>query len=128
MNNEIRRLKPLKPLLLFNNPRLLYFWFSHFYLLFNLYFHRPNHIPNIEIGGMEYSIYNSLDIYDAETREMSRFKKVKVNEYPSEKGDKRWIITAEDSKVLMVTKSYCKETFSFTNNFNFRFSGILRTL
>jgi hypothetical protein len=77
---------------------------------------------------MEYSIYNSLDIYDAETREMSRFKKVKVNEYPSEKGDKRWIITAEDGKLLMVTKSYCKETFSFTNNFNFRFSGILRTL
>lgn len=79
------------------------------------------YIPNIEIGGVEYNIYNSLDFYDAETRRMYRFKKAKVNEYPSEKGDKRWIITAEDGKVFMVTKSYCKETFSFTNNFNFRY-------
>jgi len=79
------------------------------------------YIPNIEIGGVEYNIYNSLDFYDAETRRMHRFKKAKVNEYPSEKGDKRWIITAEDGKVFMVTKSYCKETFSFTNNFNFRY-------
>ena len=52
---------------------------------------------------------------------MYRFKKAKVNEYPSEKGDKRWIITAEGGKVFMVTKSYCKETFSFTNNFSFRY-------
>lgn len=79
------------------------------------------YIPNIEIGGVEYNIYNSMDFYDAETRKMYRFKKAKVNEYPSEKGDKRWVITAEEGRVFMVTKSYCKESFSFTNNFNFRY-------
>jgi len=79
------------------------------------------YIPNIEIGGVEYNIYNSLDFYDAETRKKYSFKKAKVNEYPSEKGNKRWVITAEDGKVFMVTKSYCKESFSFTNNFNFRY-------
>ncbi len=79
------------------------------------------YIPNIEIGGVEYNIYNSLDFYDAETGKMHRFKKAKVNEYPSKKGDKRWVITAEEGRVFMVTKSYCKESFSFTNNFNFRY-------
>jgi hypothetical protein len=79
------------------------------------------YIPNIEIGGVEYNIYNSLDFYDAETGKMHKFKKVKVSEYPSEKGDKRWVVTAEEDKVFMVTKSYCKESFSFTNNFNFRY-------
>lgn len=79
------------------------------------------YIPNIEIRGVEYNIYNSLDFYDAETGKMHRFKKAKVNEYPSKKGDKRWVITAEEGRVFMVTKSYCKESFSFTNNFNFRY-------
>ena len=44
-----------------------------------------------------------------------------MHEYPSKKGDKRWVLTAEEGRVFMVTKSYCKESFSFTNNFNFRY-------
>jgi hypothetical protein len=79
------------------------------------------YIPNIEIGGVEYNIHNSMDFYDAETKKMHHFKKAKVHEYPSKKGDKRWIITAEEGKVFMVTKSYCKESFSFINNFNFNY-------
>lgn len=79
------------------------------------------YIPNIEIIGVEYNIYNSMEFYDAETQKLHRFKKAKVHEYPSEKGDKRWIVTAEEGRVFMVMKSYCKETFSFTNNFNFRY-------
>ncbi|WP_269849521.1 hypothetical protein [Methanosarcina horonobensis] len=79
------------------------------------------YIPNLEIGGVEYNIYNSMEFYDAESRKIHRFKKVKVYEYPSEKGDKRWVVTTEEGKVFMVTKSYCKESFSFTNNFNFRY-------
>jgi len=79
------------------------------------------YIPNIEIGRLEYNIYNSMDFYNAETGKMHRFKKVQVSEYSSEKGDKRWVVTAEEGKVFMVMKSYCKESFSFTNNFNFRY-------
>jgi len=79
------------------------------------------YIPNIEIVGVEYEIHNSMEFYDAEARKLHRFKKAKVHEYPSKKGDKRWVLTAEDGKVFMVTKSYCKESFSFTNNFNFRY-------
>lgn len=79
------------------------------------------YIPNIEIGGVEYSIHNSMDFYDAETKKMHHFKKARVHEYPSEKGNKRWIITAEEGKVFMVTKSYCKESFSFINSFNFNY-------
>jgi len=79
------------------------------------------YIPNIEIVGVEYNIHNSMEFYDAEARKLHRFKKAKVYEYPSEKGDKRWVLTAEEGRVFMVTKSYCKEAFSFTNNFNFRY-------
>jgi hypothetical protein len=80
------------------------------------------YIPNIEIGGVEYNIHNSMDFYDAETKRMHHFKKARVHEYPSEKGDKRWVVTAEEGKVFMVTKSYCKESFSFINNFNFSYT------
>ncbi|KKG15223.1 hypothetical protein EO98_15520 [Methanosarcina sp. 2.H.T.1A.6] len=79
------------------------------------------YIPNIEIGGLEYDIHNSMEFYDAETRKMHLFKKAKVYEYPSENGNKRWVITAEEGKVFMVMKSYCKESFSFMNNFNFSY-------
>ncbi|AAM05618.1 hypothetical protein [Methanosarcina acetivorans] len=79
------------------------------------------YIPNIEIIGVEYNIHNSMEFYDAETRKLHRFRKAKVYEYPSEKGNKRWIVTAEESRVFMVTKSYCKEALSFTKNFNFRY-------
>jgi len=83
------------------------------------------YIPNIEIGGVEYEIRNFMEFYDAENKKMHRFKKAKVHEYPSEKGDKRWdkrwVITAEEGKVFMVMKSYCKESFSFMNNFNFSY-------
>lgn len=79
------------------------------------------YIPNIEIGRVEYNIRNSMDFYDAETKKMHHFKKARVYEYPSEKGDKRWIISAEEGKVFMVTKMYCKESFSFMNNFNFSY-------
>ena len=79
------------------------------------------YIPNIEIGGLEYEIRNFMEFYDAENKKMHRFKKAKVYEYPSEKGDKRWVITAEEGKVFMVMKSYCKESFSFMNNFNFSY-------
>jgi hypothetical protein len=79
------------------------------------------YIPNIEIGGLEYEIRNFMEFYDAENKKMHNFKKAKVYEYPSEKGDKRWVITAEEGKVFMVMKSYCKESFSFMNNFNFSY-------
>ncbi|AKB32637.1 hypothetical protein MSSIH_1947 [Methanosarcina siciliae HI350] len=79
------------------------------------------YIPNIEIIGVEYNIHNSMEYYDAENRKLHRFRKAKVYEYPSEKGSKRWILTAEEGKVFMVTRSYCKEAFSFTKNFNFRY-------
>ncbi|MGB9133197.1 MAG: hypothetical protein WCB90_11400 [Methanosarcina sp.] len=79
------------------------------------------YIPSIEIGGVEYNIHNSMEFYDAENKKMHRFKKARVYEYPSEKGDKRWVITAEEGKVFMVMKSYCKESFSFMNNFNFSY-------
>ena len=79
------------------------------------------YIPSIEIGGVGYNIHNSMDFYDADTKKMHSFKKAKVCEFPSEKGDKRWIITAEKGKVFMVMKSYCKESFSFRNNFNFSY-------
>ncbi|AKB74507.1 hypothetical protein MSLAZ_1246 [Methanosarcina lacustris Z-7289] len=79
------------------------------------------YIPNIEIGGLEYEIRNFMEFYDAETRKLHRFKKAKVHEYPLGKGDKRWVITAEEGKVFMVMKSYCKESFSFMNNFNFSY-------
>ncbi|MCQ1536682.1 hypothetical protein FTO70_13595 [Methanosarcina sp. KYL-1] len=79
------------------------------------------YIPNIEIVGVEYNIHNSIEFYDAETRNLHRFKKAKVHEYPSEKGDKRWVLTAEEGRVFMVTRSYCKESFSFMKNFNFKY-------
>jgi len=50
---------------------------------------------------------------------MHYLKNTKVYGYSSEKGDKRWVITAEKDKVFMVMKRYCKESFSFMNNFNF---------
>jgi phage-related protein len=79
------------------------------------------YIPNIEIIGVEYNIYNSMEFYDAETGKLHRFKKAKVYEYPSERGSKRWVVTAEEGRVFMVMKSYCKEAFNFTNGFNFRY-------
>jgi hypothetical protein len=41
--------------------------------------------------------------------------------YNCQSQDKRWVITAEEGKVFMVMKSYCKESFSFMNNFNFSY-------
>ncbi|MDW7731550.1 MAG: hypothetical protein SCH66_03855 [Methanolobus sp.] len=79
------------------------------------------YIPNIEIVGLEYEIRNFMSFYDAETKEMYYFKKAKVHEYPSGKGDKRWLITAEDDRVFVVMKSYYKESFKFSNSFNFRY-------
>lgn len=79
------------------------------------------YIPNIELVGLEYNIYNSMEFYDADKKILHRFKRSKVQEYPSEKSDKRWVITAEDDRVFVVTKSYCKEEFDFTHNFNFRY-------
>ncbi len=79
------------------------------------------YIPNIEFVGLEYNIYNSMEFYDADTKTLHRFKRSKVQEYPAEKSDKRWVITAEDNRVFVVTKSYCKEEFDFTHNFNFRY-------
>jgi hypothetical protein len=79
------------------------------------------YIPNIEIVGLEYEIRNIMSFYDPVTKEMHYFKKAKVHEYPSEKGDKRWVISTEDNRVFVVMKSYCKESFSFTNNFNFNY-------
>lgn len=79
------------------------------------------YIPNIEIVGLEYEIRNFMSFYDADTKKMHNFKKAKVHEYPSQKGDKRWVISSEDNRVFVVTKSYCKESFNFTNNFNFSY-------
>jgi len=77
------------------------------------------YIPNIEFVGLEYNIRNFMEFYDADTRSIHRFKRPGSMKYPSEKGDKRWIITAEDDRVFVVMKSYCKESFDFKNNFNF---------
>ncbi|WP_292469684.1 hypothetical protein [Methanolobus sp.] len=79
------------------------------------------YIPSIEVMGLEYEIYNSMSFYDADTKLMHSFKKATVHEYPSEKGDKRWVITAEGNNVFVVTKSYCRESFSFKNDFNFNY-------
>ncbi|WP_094227745.1 hypothetical protein [Methanolobus psychrotolerans] len=79
------------------------------------------YIPNIEFVGLEYNIRNFMEFYDGDTKSIQRFKKAKVHEYPSEKGDKRWVITAEDDRVFVVMRSYCKEHFNFTKNFNFSY-------
>ncbi|WP_407355506.1 hypothetical protein [Methanolobus sp. WCC5] len=76
---------------------------------------------NIGVIGLEYEIRNFMSFYDATTKQMHNFKKAMVHEYPSEKGDKRWVITTEDFRVFVVTKSYCRESFSFTKNFNFSY-------
>ena len=79
------------------------------------------YIPSIEVMGLEYDVYNSMSFYDASTKKMHNFKKARVQEYLSAKGDKRWVITAEGNRVFVVMKSYCKESFSFKNNFNFNY-------
>lgn len=79
------------------------------------------YIPNIEIAGLEYNIRNFMSFYDASTGEMHYFRKARVHEYPSERGDKRWVISSEDNRVFLVTKSYCRESFNFTRNFNFSY-------
>ena len=79
------------------------------------------YIPSIEVMGLEYDVYNSMSFYDANTKKMHNFKNARVQEYPSEKSDKRWVITADEGRIFVVMKSYCKESFSFKNNFNFNY-------
>jgi hypothetical protein len=78
-------------------------------------------VPSIEVMGVEYDIYNSMSFYDSMTQKMHYFEKVSVHEYPSEKEDKRWIVTAEGNKVFVVMKSYCKKSFSFRKDFDFKY-------